>query len=161
MKYLLSLIIFLCCWTGSLSALEIRLGPVVGWKTQAIEAVLEGPTDWFEEGIRPEVGVEVGLGPLGTQVLFPLGLTWESYGEIGLSWGVSLHGLVGTALTPTAFIWGAEGELRSEWSWNPGIALGLSVGVRYAGAHWDVPLHLVVEFHLADEHSLEPTGEKR
>jgi hypothetical protein len=161
---------------SSLPALELRLGlsgwegltyrgePAFGWTGSAAQVLLEGPSQWLPAGLRPLGGVELAAGGLGTQVLFPLGITWKTFFEKGWSLNLAAHALSGgtlsksgTAFTPQALL-GGEGEARLEWAWEPGIGVGLTAGLRYTTAPWyaaapyavlEVPVRLDLEFALS------------
>lgn len=161
MKHTFFLVVLAGLLTAGLSALDLRVGPVSSVvRTTAFEAVVEGPIDWFGEGFRPEMGLEAGVAVGTPQVLVPLGLMWEGYAEKGWSFGAAVHGLLGSSFgSAPGFLWGGEAELRTEWSWSPGIALGLAAGVRYSDAVWEVPFHLICEFGLGTD-TLEPAGSR-
>jgi hypothetical protein len=162
MKQTVCLFLMLGFVTLGLSALDLRLGPVASLtNTRAVELIAEGPTTWFGEGFRPEVGLEFGLAGSRYQTLVPVGLMWETYLEKGWSWGAAVHGLAGASVEPSpTFLWGAEGELRGEWSWSPGIGLGLSAGARYSNSSWEFPVHAILEVALGGEDTLEPAEKK-
>ncbi|MEI8094460.1 MAG: hypothetical protein WCG80_09625 [Spirochaetales bacterium] len=157
------------------SAIDLRLGvlgfaglaynnaPSFGLTSGAIQLLAEGPPEMLPQGFRPELGLELATNSsgLGAQVVMPLGVTWKTFFEAGWSADLALHALagatlskVGDAFTPQALL-GGETEARLEWANEPGIGLGLSVGLRYTAAPWyaaatyavwELPVRLDLEF---------------
>ncbi|MEI8092579.1 MAG: hypothetical protein WCG80_00035 [Spirochaetales bacterium] len=158
MKQTLSTFLFFFFFAGALSAFEARVGAVVSPPgTFAVDAVAEGGLELFDDSLKSELGLELGLAGMGYRALVPVGLAFETYLDGGWGWGLALHGLAGAGFSSgtTAFLWGGEAEVRTEFAWVPGLAVGLSAAVRYVGNAWEFPLHLLFELPFGPEDKLD------
>ena len=162
MKRTMSLGFLLIALGGSLSALEARLGVFAAPPgTLAGDLLVGGGPRWFDDSVKTELGVEGALVAGVPRLLVPLGPSWEIYLDDGWGLGAAVHVLGGYRFgdSPT-LVWGGEAEVRTELSWVPGFAWGLTAGIRYVGNQWEFPIRLLFEFPLGPEDKLEHESDR-
>jgi len=157
MKRKIGLGILLFALVGSLSALEVRLGLLVAPpSTFAGDLIAAGGPEWFDDTVKTELGLEFALADGSPRILVPLGPSWEIYLADGWEFGAAVHVLGGYRFGSVPLgLWGGEAEARTEYSWVPGFAVGLTAGIRYVGSQWEFPIRLLFEFPLGPEDKLE------
>lgn len=127
-----------------------------------LTADYQTPLEFLPSGLQASFGLEYGVSPLGSQILFPVGLVFK--GVHNFPWDLDWYGRIHPGLTLTKprplFLIGGEAGFRGGWYPEKSWGLVFSLGVRYSAcpeysflyalySQWEVPLALGIRWKFS------------